>query len=121
MSQGTFHAAYPALMFIVQVGSSSSHFATRVHPHTIRRADDAHHLSFGQNFAASHAGPLGYMLHTLDRFLSHLQFTRRDPPKYKGRYKLLPSISRIFAAALVDLASHNLAQAFIEFEFKFEC
>jgi len=116
MSQGAFHAAHPALVLVVQVGSSSSHFTTGVHPYPISRANNPHHLSFGQNFAASHARSLGYMLYTLNRFLSHLQNTRRDPPKLRERDELLPVISSIFAAALVDLASHNFAQALIELE-----
>ncbi|CAG0973987.1 hypothetical protein ANAEL_01338 [Anaerolineales bacterium] len=106
MSQGAFHAAHPAVMFIVQVGSPSSHFASRIHPHPISCADDPHHLSLGQDFAASHASPLRHMLHTLNRFLRHLQIIRRT---------LLPIAFRF--AALVDLASHNFAQVFIEFQF----
>ena len=66
---------------IVQVGSPPGQFAGWVHLHTIGSAHDANHLALGQHRTAAHAGPLGYMFHTLNRFLRHLHlksFARRN-------------------------------------------
>ncbi len=92
----------------MQIGPPSGHFANRVHMHPIGRADDPHHLPFGQDFAAPHAGSLGHMLHALGRFLlGHLQIIRRT---------LLPIAVRV-AAAFVDLASDDFAQVLIILKF----
>jgi len=108
MRQSSLHSAYPAIALVVQISTPSRQFTTRIHPHPINRANDPHHLSFGQNFAATHTGSLGHMLYTLDRFLGHLQFTRRD--------NLFPIIVRSSIAALVYFASHNRAESFIELQ-----
>ena len=51
----------------MQVRAASGQFARRVNQHPIRRADDAHQLAFRHDGAASHTGPLGNMLHALNR------------------------------------------------------
>jgi hypothetical protein len=105
-------------MLVVQVSSPSSHFAAGVHPYPIGCADDPHHLSFGQDFAASHASPLGHMLYTLDRLLlCHLQIIRRIPSHCWERDESFPISSSIIAATLVDLAPDNCPQVFVELEF----
>ncbi len=105
--QSSPHSTHPTIALIVQIGSPSGQFAGWVHLHSISRANDPHHLSFRQNFTASHAGSLGHMFYTLGRFLSHLQITRR----------LFPIISSFIAAALVYLTANDCAQAFVKLQF----
>ncbi len=58
----------------MQVRAASSQLARRIHPHTVRAADDAHQLAFRQYSAASNASALRDVLHTLNRFLGHLRY-----------------------------------------------
>ena len=114
MRQSSPHSTHPAVTLVVQISAPSRQFTARIHPYPISRANDTHHLSFGQNFAATHASSLGHMFYTLDRFLGHLQFTRRSLPFSRGRDNLFPIIVRSGIAALVDLATYNCAESFVE-------
>lgn len=62
----------------MQVRTSSGQFARRVNRHPIRRADNAYQLAFRHHGTASNTGPLGNMLHALNRFLRHLFMRHRN-------------------------------------------
>jgi len=100
----------------VQVSAPPGQFTGWIHSYSFARTYDPHHLSFGQHFAASHAGSLGYMLHTVGRFLWHLQFTGRIPPQKRGMNNLFPFIIRSGITALVDLATDNRTETFIKLQ-----
>jgi hypothetical protein len=72
MTERALQTAFPALAPLVQIGSPPGQLAGWVYLHTICRLYDPNHLPFWQNFAATHACPLGHMFHTLNRFLRHL-------------------------------------------------
>jgi hypothetical protein len=72
MTQRTFQATLPTFTPVVQIGASSGEFTGWVDLHTIRSPHKADHLPLGQNLSAAHAGPLGHVLYTLNRFLRHL-------------------------------------------------
>lgn len=82
MRQSSPHSTHPTITLVVQISASSGQFTSWVYSYPISRANDPHHFSFGQNFAASHAGSLGYVLYSLNRFLGHLQCTRRFIPNH---------------------------------------
>ena len=88
----------------MQVSASPGKFASWVNLYPVGRTYDPHHLPFRQNFAASHAGPLGYMLYALSRFLDHLQYPEG----------LLPITFAV--AAFVLLAANDFAEVFVELE-----
>jgi hypothetical protein len=72
MTQRTLQATLPTFTPVVQIGSSPGEFAGWVDLHSIRGSHKANHFPLGQNFSASHAGPLGYVFYTLNSFLRHL-------------------------------------------------
>jgi hypothetical protein len=71
-AQGAFQTTFPALTPVMQIRPSSGKFTGWVYLHSISGSHNPNHLPLGQNFTAAHAGPLGYMFYTLNRFLRHL-------------------------------------------------
>jgi hypothetical protein len=69
MTQSTFQAALPTFTPVVQIGASSGKFTGWVDLHSIRSPHKADHLPLGQYFSTAHAGPLGHVFYTLNRFL----------------------------------------------------
>jgi hypothetical protein len=106
MCQSSPHSEHPAIALVVQISTPSRQFTARIHSYPISRANDPHHLSFGQNFATTHASSLGHMFYTLGSFLGHLQFTRMD--------NLFPIIVRGGIATLMNLATYNCAETLVE-------
>lgn len=80
--QSAPHSTHPTIALVVQISTPSRQLTGWVYSHAANHADDPHHLSFRQNFTASHAGSLGNMFYALGRFPSHLQITRRFIPSH---------------------------------------
>jgi hypothetical protein len=69
MTQRTFQPTLPTFASVVQIRASSGKFTGWVDLHSIRSPHKADHLPLGQNFSTAHAGPLGHVFYTLNRFL----------------------------------------------------
>lgn len=109
MSQPTLQAAFPTLAAVVQISAPSGQFAGFIDIHSLGCAYDAQHLPFGQDLAASHAGPLRGVFHTWSRFLFHFQRACSN-----AKQKKLPVFTLTIISTFVLLASNDFTEVFIE-------
>ena len=70
--QPASQTALPAFTPVVQVSPTAGQLASWIHLDPFLCAHQTDHLPFRQDGATTNAGSLGYMFHTLDRFLRHL-------------------------------------------------